>query len=453
MAKITKEIKKDLKRNLNETEPSDTLYNKVSENVNVNPVYKTKSYKRLIPVFLVICLLLVGTISAIFLTKERGTITNKSAIVQIDTNPSIQMVVNEKNEVVSVNGLNDEGKMVLADEEIVGKTYEEALDTIIKVETELGYLTVSTNDNQITITVSADSDEIVKQLETKSEKVVNNLKDTININIEKAKGYALEELRAFVKKIDETYTDEEIAQMDYQTLINVVKVYQLEVADLASVELEKLYQDFKNHRFLLVEKIATKEALNKLDNIYSALIVSYNTAYDVLNNAYTAMQDKYYEIFVDPSSDYQQAYLKLAESKETYLENRQKYANALKNPELSELELALIEAEYNKAKLSYEAQKEILEATEKASLTVYNALEKVFSVALKTLDDLEKTFPEKISDSYTEILTYTENKLNEFKEKACSEFEEKYQDDINQLKEDLKARKEALKEKIANAKK
>lgn len=65
-----------------------------------------------------------------------------NAIVQVDVNPSIEMVVDEKNQVLSVRGLNDEGKMVLEGEAFIGKNVDDVVGEIIRIETELGYLVV-----------------------------------------------------------------------------------------------------------------------------------------------------------------------------------------------------------------------------------------------------------------------------------------------------------------------
>ena len=48
--------------------------------------------------------------------------------VTVDINPSIEIIVDEDDKVVSVTALNDEGNIIIVGETIVGKTVEEALE-------------------------------------------------------------------------------------------------------------------------------------------------------------------------------------------------------------------------------------------------------------------------------------------------------------------------------------
>ena len=54
--------------------------------------------------------------------KEKGELSR----VTIDINPSIEMMVDEDQKVLSVSALNDDGSIIISGEEIVGKDVEEA---------------------------------------------------------------------------------------------------------------------------------------------------------------------------------------------------------------------------------------------------------------------------------------------------------------------------------------
>ena len=81
-----------------------------------------------------------------------NTDSSKLAMVKMNLNPSISFVVDGDNKVVSVTGENNEGKMIIAGEEIVGKDLAEAIEIILTIENETGYLVsgnVTVDDNNL----------------------------------------------------------------------------------------------------------------------------------------------------------------------------------------------------------------------------------------------------------------------------------------------------------------
>lgn len=365
-------------------------------------------------------------------------------------NPSIQMVVDEENKVLSITGLNDEGKMIIYGEAIVGKNLDEALEIIVKIETDLGYLVEGSDDNKVTLTISANTEEITNKIEEFSRNTLNKVLEETGViaTIETAKGYAEEELKLLAKELDPTLTEEEINNFNYNDYVHVVQLYHLEVADLASVKLEEMYNEFKNYQISITEKEAVKNAVNYLEIKYQGLIHAYNLAYDALNNAYTSMQDGYYSQFIDSTSEYQKAWLELAELKQAYLDQRVVVAN-LTEEETDEKIFQEVQ-KLESLKREYEAKLAILESIEKASSTVYETLVLVFETSLETMKKIEEQLPDSIQTITFEALIDTENKLNEFKQEVCDTFEAKYQEAIDNAKETLQARKEALRASLHN---
>ena len=239
-----------------------------------------------------------------------------------------------------------------------------------------------------------------------------------------------------------------VNNFNYNDYVHVVQLYHLEVADLASVKLEEMYNEFKNYQISITEKEAVKNAVNHLDIIYQGLIHAYNLAYDALNNAYTSMQDGYYSQFIDSTSEYQKAWLELAELKQAYLDQRVVVAN-LTEEETDEKIFQEVQ-KLESLKREYEAKLAILESIEKASSTVYETLVLVFETSLETMKKIEEQLPDSIQTITFEALIDTENKLNEFKQEVCDTFEAKYQEAIDNAKETLQARKEALRASLHN---
>lgn len=340
--------------------------------------------------------------------------------------------------------------MIIYGEAIVGKNLDEALEIIVKIETDLGYLVEGSDDNKVTLTISANTEEITNKIEEFSRNTLNKVLEETGViaTIETAKGYAEEELKLLAKELDPTLTEEEINNFNYNDYVHVVQLYHLEVADLASVKLEEMYNEFKNYQISITEKEAVKNAVNHLDIIYQGLIHAYNLAYDALNNAYTSMQDGYYSQFIDPTSEYQKAWLELAELKQAYLDQRVVVAN-LTEEETDEKIFQEVQ-KLESLKREYEAKLAILESIEKASSTVYETLVLVFETSLETMKKIEEQLPDSIQTITFEALIDTENKLNEFKQEVCDTFEAKYQEAIDNAKETLQARKEALRASLHN---
>ena len=126
------------------------------------------------------------------------------ALVSVDVNPSIDLVVDKNNNVLSVKGNNEDGKLVLYGEKIVGKDLEDALEIIINVENETGYLVsgnLIANENTITISITADTDKIVESIQQDVTYIVEKVCDKLHIEetIEYIQKYNREKLEEMVE--------------------------------------------------------------------------------------------------------------------------------------------------------------------------------------------------------------------------------------------------------------
>ena len=96
-------------------------------------------------------------------------VTGKTAttFVGIDINPSLEMTVSEDGTVISVYGSNEDGKILLYEEEakIVGKNIEDAVAYVTELATELGYL--NENNPSVSTLVTAGTDEAGAALKEK----------------------------------------------------------------------------------------------------------------------------------------------------------------------------------------------------------------------------------------------------------------------------------------------
>ena len=161
MKKTEKQFKKYMQKNVT---PKYTFQD-VALKIDLDGGEKKMKNKKLIPILGgCLSLLLVGGICAIALGNKPNVEPKAKAVVSIDVNPGIELVVDDNNKVISLTGTNEDGKMILIDEEIVNKSLDEAIEIIISIEKETGFLIsgrVNEGENEIKVSVSGESQEII----------------------------------------------------------------------------------------------------------------------------------------------------------------------------------------------------------------------------------------------------------------------------------------------------
>ncbi|MFW5913522.1 MAG: anti-sigma-I factor RsgI family protein [Bacillota bacterium] len=83
----------------------------------------------------------------------------ESTYLTLDINPSVEFIVDEDGEIESYTALNEDGEVVIADLDLEGMDYEEALDTYLEEATDLGYIDVNADDNAVYISTNEDDEE------------------------------------------------------------------------------------------------------------------------------------------------------------------------------------------------------------------------------------------------------------------------------------------------------
>ena len=93
-------------------------------------------------------LLMVGGVSAVGLWRLENTAV---ASVSLDVNPSVEIKVNEKEKVVSVTALNEDGQEIIANMDFEGSSLEVAVNALIGSMLRQGYLSVSANSVLVSV--------------------------------------------------------------------------------------------------------------------------------------------------------------------------------------------------------------------------------------------------------------------------------------------------------------
>ena len=366
-----------------------------------------------------------------------------AARMQVDINPSVEFILDADNKVLSVTALNDDGALIIAGEAFVGKTAEDAVELMASISTDAGYLVkgdLSAGQDGITISITGDEEAAQKLYEDVKAGVDAFLeKSGIDAAVERGEALKLDALRDLVQAADPTLTDEEVAAMTEEQLLNALKISRIETAQLLTEELRAAYNTAKEYDFRFAERQATKSVIEGLGSAYESFLNGYAAALDSYQKAIQAVEQARYDYLVDAGSDYQKILAEVREQKDKVLEQRKEAAEL---PEGAAKEAA---------KAALAAEEAILETKEAALELAGDAANASFDLALSAmktvenaLTELEKTFPEEITTALTENAQKAQDAMNAAKNEAFAKFEEAHKEDIEQALADLQARKQAL---------
>ena len=452
MNKTEKQFKEYMEKNLHVKDTYDVIAKKISFNEEEERTFM-KNKKIIGPVLCCVgALAVVGVVG--IATKGFGLFKEKEAksMVTIDTNPSIELVVDEKDKVVSVRGANDDGKLVLYGEKVVGKDVEKAVEIIIQAEIDTGYIVANAQigANQFSLTVSSDttveSSELINSIQNKVKEVCEN--NHIAIALEESKALARSELEKLALELDPTLTEERVKEMETSQLLAVVKLYQLETVELYNAKLEELYTDVKEFKFDYMSQESTLEAMKTVDGAIANLaITAYESAVNLLKSAQESVETARYNWLVKEDSLYQQQVAAVKDKKQEVLALKNEVAKLEDGAEKTNKEAAL-----TIALNSLDSAEVLLQQAYTNANTALDTVVKALDSAMTSLDSALESFLTayaSVTETVKEKLVEAENKLNESKDQIFADFEEKYGAEVAHYKEEIAARKEAMKQAIA----
>ena len=452
MNKTEKQFKEYMEKNIHVKDTYDVIAKKISFNEEEERTFM-KNKKIIGPVLCCVgALAVVGVVG--IATKGFGLFKEKEAksMVTIDTNPSIELVVDEKDKVVSVRGANDDGKLVLYGEKVVGKDVEKAVEIIIQAEIDTGYIVANAQigANQFSLTVSSDttveSSELINSIQNKVKEVCEN--NNIAIALEESKALARSELEKLALELDPTLTEERVKEMETSQLLTVVKLYQLETVELYNSKLEELYTNVKEFKFDYMSQESTLEAMQTIDGAIANLaITAYESAVNLLKSAQESVETARYNWLVKEDSLYQQQVAAVKDKKQEVLALKNEVAKLEDGAEKTNKEAAL-----TVALKSLDSAEVLLQQAYTNANTALDTVVNALDSAMTSLDSALESFLTayaSVTDTIKEKLVEAENKLNESKDQIFADFEEKYGAEVAHYKEEIAARKEAMKQAIA----
>ncbi len=402
--------------------------------------------KRLISIFL-LCTLFLTAISFTSCSNakpEEGSVTRMT----VDINPSVEFMIDDQNKIVSVTALNDDGSILIVGEAFVGKTPEEAIEMMVTLASDTGYLVqgnAEASENTVKISVSGDS-KYAEQLKKDITKKANDTLKALDINgtVEKVEALEIDALRQMALSTS-LYTEEEISTMDEDQLYKVISAGRIETALLLTEEMRSAYYSAKEYKISFAEREETARIIKELGGLYNLTHIAYKTALDVYSTAITELDNFRYEMLVSPESEYQKSLTELREAKIELLKQKNYTASLNVNGEeyaSATVTLQLTEENYNKMLAAYEKIGTDLNAALEALIAKLRQAE-------SKLAELEDTlFDENIEAKLQENAAEIEANLNAAKDGFFAEFESAHAEDIAAIEETLLAKKQQLKSEI-----
>lgn len=394
--------------------------------------------------------IVVGT--CVFALINRVDVNDSNAIVNVSVNPSVEFVVDSRNRVVSVKGLNDEGMMMVYGERIIGKNINDAVKTLIKVETKTGYLVVNgeASINKITLSVGAENESKVNNLQLSIENSIIEECKSLNVNseIEKVEKYTKDNLISLAMKYDSSLTFEKANMMSYKELAKVIAVYHIETSDIYEEKLEDYYRQIKDSKIELSQYECLKKAIESASDLQKIALDAYKGVIQQIETYYNKLDEIIYTTFVDSESEYQKALKNVNDSKNDVLLYRQKIASS--DPSNKEVYDGLI-SYLSIAESVLETNLSTLHAIEETGCFIINNKKSILQEVINSLSKTEQFLTNDIKEYLNKSLDNLDKEVNNVKANAFKEFEKAHKDDIEFAKINIKERKEKLIKEINNA--
>lgn len=446
--KFEKKIKKDL----TSTFEVKDQYQEVVKKIDFTKKVKEDNYmKRGILILTTVLLVsVIGSISYFGLTKYD---TSPVSLVSVDVNPSIQFALDKKNKVVSVSGENNEGKMIIAGENLVGKDFSEALNVVFEVESETGYLnqfTLTQNDGVINFTLTCDIESLQSQIEESITSSLNTLKDKLNYeNIKSTiNEFTNDQLQTYLISNNSAYTKEELSSFDTKQLIALISLNHIETLEFYSTEIEELYFDTKNYQIRLSEEEFTRDLIANMGVAYQIVVSGYDIFLNSMKKGIEEINQFKYDYLLDENSDYQKALNKVQERKMEVISLRNEISKLQEQGQNVDLYLITLETKIallNDAVTLLNETRDFITSSIDAIVSRIQNAYNTFVEIRQTLISQEE-FEQLLLDHTKEL----DSKINETKNKFFTTFEETHKDDITRIKNQVLNYKEELKKIVEN---
>jgi hypothetical protein len=242
--------------------------------------------------------------------------------ISTEVTPEVQFVLNKSNNVVSVNYLNSQAEILLSDEEVVGKSAEDASNIYVELCVEAGYIDVDTTGTTVNITLSCDSNVDLSKLQESIENRVDKYfdengiigatlaktSDKITDEIEKAgisaselEGKTTSEALAYLQESSEKLEDVAYSlKTEYYTFLESKKLVQDEIKSLNQNINDLKAQINSNSSLSITLKAQITAQIEALQVEYDKKVSEFN---DSVEKEIKMLQEKSKAIFEQAKAD------------------------------------------------------------------------------------------------------------------------------------------------------
>ncbi|MBQ3214146.1 MAG: hypothetical protein IJB10_03995 [Clostridia bacterium] len=198
-----------------------------------------------------------------------------SKVMNLTLNPSIELVLDKDNNVVSVSANNDEGNFILAQAQFVSLSADAAVEKFLELTKDNGFLVegeISFSENQFKIEISGNNSSLYNQVVKNAKEYLEDTNFNVNFSFEKINKA---ELQSLVRKSMKDLTEIEIFRMSEEQLISKVKEIREETKDIYSQELKNLYYSLREGEILKAKFEAVKTQLDNIPEIAENIFTTF----------------------------------------------------------------------------------------------------------------------------------------------------------------------------------
>lgn len=360
-----------------------------------------------------------------------------NSYVSVEINPSVEFVVDKDGKVVAANGTNDDGKTLILNVSFEGLDLTSAINIVLTEAEESGYLLSAKYNSELVsreINVSIDAEDADIQADI-NETISNTVNKFIEENdlaaiYKQLESKGRKHFEDIVKKYNPMITNEELDDLTYDDLLEMVELATIEKSQMANIALEEYYLAFKESEFKFAYK---EEVAEKLSTINPILAAGYNAILNQIKTSIDVLNQLEYNIYVSEDSQYLQLLNQLNSYKDEVIKLNAQLAI---NENVTEItaEIKVKEDLINKITEDIETIMSTLRTSINSTRVQLNAL-------YDSLDELEENIT---NIDFESLLTQVETDINSTKDGLCSSFETEFADEIASIKASVAARKDFL---------
>lgn len=174
-AKLMERCKKDA--------PREALLEKELVPVTAGaPLHRQKTTRNAVTAIILAFLLVLTACFVIYFITDKDDLKNhstsssskKGGYIVVDINPSLEIAYDKDGIVTKITPLNEDAEILLCDMNLIGKSYESAVDSLFDGCIELGYLSPSRQDNAVMTTVIGEDGAKDEEMSEKIKNVFNS---------------------------------------------------------------------------------------------------------------------------------------------------------------------------------------------------------------------------------------------------------------------------------------